>query len=271
MANAKFLFNGGNYKIDQDDGRERLPLNPMEAELLFLDPELLSETGTSHGAELDMSEYASRFCDLAVGDEIFMGVLPDAAFYRGIWMHMYNKVDGFTVDVDLVPVKDVWDAYQAGDACGVDPLAGAETQAADFTDGVCQATKDACDLATLWQKDQTQYENYRNNDGQVATPFDPVYAGLGQSLYIRVTVTALGSLGTADTKKCGTCKGNSYPSFKAGAVLDTLCGDKQRVVAPCCGVKAPCQESCGEPAVKTFVKGKAAGKEAVDKDDLADK
>lgn len=244
MANALFLFNGGNYKIDQDDGRERIPLNPMEAELIFLDPELLSETGTSHGAELNMHEYANLFCDLAVGDEIFMGILPDAAFYRGIWMHMYNKVEGFTVDVDLVPIKDVWDAYEAGDACGVAPLAGAETQAADFTDGVCQATKDACMLANLWEKDETQYENYRNNDGQVATPFDAVYAGLGQSLYIRLTVTALGALGSSDTPVCTKCRGDTYPSFKAGAVFDTLCGDKQRVVNQCCKVDTACSKGC---------------------------
>lgn len=244
MANAKFLFNGGMYKIDQDDGRERIPLNPMEAELVFVDPEFLSETGTSSGAELDMHEYASCFCDLAPGDEIFFGLLPDSAIYRGIWAHMYNAVDGFTADIDLVPVKDVWDAYQAGDACGVAPLAGAETQAIDFTDGVKHATKDACQLAGLWEKDEELWENYRNNDGQVATPFDPVHAGLGQSLYIRMTVTALGALGDSETACCSKCKGNSYPSFKAGAILDTLCADKQRVVNKACGVDAPCRESC---------------------------
>jgi len=215
MANAKFLFNGGNYKLDQDDGRERIPLNPHEAEMLFVDPAFLSETGTSHGAEIDLKYFASCLCDAAVGDEIFIGVLPDSAMYRGIWAHAYNAVPGFTVDVDLVPIKDVWDAYEAGDACGVAPLAGAETQALDFTDGVGHSTKDACQLAGLWEKDEAQWENYRNNDGQVATPFDPVHAGLGQSLYIRLTITALGNLGNSGEACCSKCKNDAYPSLKA--------------------------------------------------------
>ena len=255
MANAIFLFNGGNYKIDQDDGRERIPLNPAEAEMVFLDPELLGETGTSHGAELNMSEYAHLFCDLAVGDEIFMGLLPDAAFYRGTWLHMYNKVPGFEVCIDLVPVVDVWDAHEAGNACGVAPLAGTVPQVGDFTDGVCQATKDACSKAELWG---TEHTDYRNNDGQVATPYPAVHAGLGKSLYIRLTVKALGDLGTSGDKKCSKCKGDSYPSFKAGAILDTVCGDKQRVTAPCCGVAAPCKAKCPPKEVKKKIVKKAA-------------
>ena len=239
-----FLFDGGNYKIDIDDGRERVPLTRIESELLFIDPELLSETGTGHGAELEMSEFPELFSDLQVGDQIFMGVLPDSAFYRGIWVHGYNKVQGFKIDVDFVPVRDIYDAVLLGtDLSAVERLAGTPVQSFDFTNGVKEATKDAVQKSVLWNNDENYHELYRNNLGQVATPFEAVHAGLGMSLYIRVTVVELGALGKSEDSCCSKCGGDSYPIFKAGAVLDTLCGEKQRVTRFCCGIDAPCHEA----------------------------
>ena len=247
MPKSIFLFNGGNYKAEIDNGRDRVPLTPVEADCVFFDTQLnnRNETATSSGAELNMSQYAKEFSDLEVGDEIFMGLLPDASFYRGIWFHAYNAVKGFEVDVDLVPVKDVYDAYVAGagDATGVDPLAGAETLSFAFADGVCNSS---CDAVQLAQGDpKKDYDDFRNNSGQAGLPFDPVYVGLGVSLYIRVTVTALGQLGTDEGACCGKCKKDSYPTYKAGAILDTTCASKQRNYQACCGVAAACGE-CGD-------------------------
>lgn len=261
-----FLFNGGNYKVDIDDGRERVALTRIEAEMLFLDPELLSETGTSHGAELQMAEYSKLFSDLAVGDAIYMGLLPDAAFYRGIWFHGYHKVQGFQVAVDLVPVKEIYDAVLLGnDPNAVPRLAGTEEQAFDFTNGVQEATKDAVQKAKLWDKNENVYEKYRNNLGQVATPFDAVYAGLGQSLYIRVRIVDLGALGSSEQACCSSCKGEAYPTFKAGAVVDTLCGHKQRVARFCCGVDAPCCDN-SQTADEAALAVAAAQSRATDSD-----
>lgn len=245
MPKAIFLYNGGNYKIDIDDGRVRVPQNYQEAESIFIDNQLSDQDmGNSHGAELNMSHFANLFCDLAADDEIFFGILPDAAFYRAIWVHMYNKVDGFVADFDLVSIKDVYEAHLKGDATGVPAFAGTEVQEADFTDGVCNATKDAVLLAKQWDKDADQWEKYRNNDGQVATAFDPVFAGLGQSLYLRMTVKELGNLGDSAEATCSKCRRDSYPFFKAGAILDVTCGDKQRVTSACCGLDSPCATRC---------------------------
>jgi hypothetical protein len=246
MPRSIFLFNGGNYKAGIDNGRDRVPLTPVEADNIFLDKELgnRAETGTSSGAELRMAEYAKEFSDLAVDDEIFMGLLPDAAFYRGIWFHAYNAVKGFTVEVSLVPVKDVYDAYVAndGDATGVAELAGSEVITFDFSDGVCHSSCDAVQLATMHNN---EYNDHRNNAGQVGLPFDPVFAGLGNALYIRVKVVDLGQLGTSEGACCGKCNKDAYPTFKAGAILDTTCAEKQRNYRACCGVDAGCGE-CGD-------------------------
>jgi len=94
----------------------------------------------------------------------------------------------------------------------------------------------------MWKNDESAYTDYRNNDGQVAKPFDAVHAGLGKSLYIRVKVKALGDLGAEGGCNCGS----NYPTFKVGAVLDELCADKQRVLDRNCGTSSPCKKGCND-------------------------
>ena len=110
MNEPIFLFHGGMYKRGVDDERKRVPMAPHEADLLFYDPHVPYDTDNSIRTELDMGRYAELWCHLEVGDEIYVGLLPDAALYRGIWAMAFNAVPGFKVEFDLVRIRDVWNA-----------------------------------------------------------------------------------------------------------------------------------------------------------------
>ena len=249
MPKTIFLFDGGNYKRGLDDGRVRVPLTPQEAEMVFADPEVPANTDNSIGTELPMQKYAAELCGLAVGDEIFVGLAPDAAFYRGLWMHSYDAVEGFAVDYDLVKVTDVYDAWLAGDASGVAPYAG--TLSYDFANGLGNATKDACQLAALWGGVHT---DYRNNDAAVFEPINPgLFAKLSEALYMRLTVTAVGSFGSnaEGGSCCSKCGKDAYPTVQVGALYDQLCIDKQRTQVFCNCNEILCGEGCAPSAPAT--------------------
>jgi hypothetical protein len=189
-----------------------------------------------------MTKYAGLMCDLAVDDEIFVGLAPDAALYRGLWMMSFDAVAGFTVDVDLVSVAEEYANFQAGLGAVSTPVNPAPL-AYDFTNGLGDATKDACQKAELWGGVHT---DYRNNNALLFEPMAPaVFAGLGQSLYMRLTVTALGEFGGDSAEACcNTCGGDNYPTFQVGAIYDRLCADKQRVRNFCNCPEKLCGEDC---------------------------
>lgn len=250
MAKSIFLFDGGNYKRGIDSGRVRVPLTPQEAELIFADPELPGDTDNSIATELNMKKYASELCQLEVGDELFVGLAPDAAIYRGIWMMSFDALPGLTVDVDLVPVKDVYTQWvnNNGDATGVATTlnTGPSTLSYDFADGLGHSTKDANDLADLYGGAVT---DHRNNDAlQVSAFATQRPALLGQSVYFRLTVTGVpGNLPEGGC--CSSCGEDAYPTFQVGAWYDRLCVDKQRVRKFCNCPESLCGEGCDEPYV----------------------
>lgn len=231
---AYFLFDGGNYKVRQDDGRKRVPLNKQEAFAVYYDHELPGDTDNSIGANLASGKYPEIFSNLAVDDELFIGLGPDLANYRGLWMQSFDPVDGFTVELDLVRVLDVCaDIEGGGDGTGVDPVDGAVTLSYDFSNGMGDAIKDACDKAALWGG---TWEDYFNKDNYVAESFDDDFQALrGDSVYLRMKVTALGDLETIgeDDDCCSSCGGGKYPNFQVGAFYDRSCADKMPVQKFC--------------------------------------
>lgn len=241
MSKIHFLVNGGNYKLGIDDGRIRVPLNDQEAERVFTDPELLSETGTTTGAELNMKHHSDLFCDLQAGDEIIFGLFADSAIYRGIWVHAFNKVKGFVADFDLVSVKDVYEASLSGSPIGVPMYVGTQHATMDFTNGVGNATCDAVQMAGVFGSDHSKF---RNKHGQVVKMFEPVHASLGDSLYMRMTIVEVGSLGQSGTSSCASCGKAAYPLFKAGVVFDAIAVDKQRVTETVCQIGVNCKTQC---------------------------
>lgn len=250
---AIFLFDGGNYKRGEDDGRIRVPLTPQEASMVFYDPEVPADTDNSIGSELNMARYAKLFCGLEVGDEIFFGLAPDTAFYRGLWMMSFDPIPGFQVKLDLVSVPDVYAQFKAtGDATGVTPFnTAAGTLEYDFSNGLGEATCDAVDLAGLYGGEWT---DYRNQDAWVAKTFaSNRIANLGQALYMRLTVVAIGEFGTnADGEACcNTCNNPKYPTFQAGALYDRTCTDKQRVRNFCNCPEMLCGGECPESTTTT--------------------
>lgn len=251
MPKALFLVDGGNYKRGVDDGRSRVPLTYDEAQMIFHDPEVPGPgSPSSIATEFNMQKWSEYLCNLEVDDELFIGLLPDAALYRSMWMMSFDSLSNFTVTVDLVSVKDVYTAHLAGDATGVASwITGAETIDYDFADGLGDATIDAIQKADLYGGLASQY---RNEAALVATPFATQLAGLGEALYIRLTITERPAAGFGFEGCCTNCGDVNMPTFQVGAVYDVLCADKQRVRHFCnCPEKCPAVEC--PPVVPTVV------------------
>jgi len=246
MPKSLFLFDGGNYKRRIDSGRVRVPLTPQEAEIVFYDPEIPADSDNSIGTELNMVKYASQFCNLEVGDELFIGLVPDAVLLRGIWMMSFDSLVGFQADYDLVSVVDVYNQWLAnnGDATGVPGfyLDASGTISYDFAEGLGQSTKDANDIVELYGGVPG---DYRNNSALVISPYtDPVPLLLSQSLYMRLTVTGLPADGINEEGCCNSCDNPQLPTFQLGAIYDRLCVDKQRVRKYCNCPQRLCDEEC---------------------------
>lgn len=236
-----FLFHGGEYKRQIDDGRIRVPLTPTESESIFFDPALAGQVdGNSHRTEVHMGAYAEQLSGLAVGDELFIGIFPDAAVYRGLWVGSYSALAGMTADFDLVSIADVCDAYVAnnGDASGVAGVTGVTPISYDFADGMRNASKDAVQLACLHGNDPS---DHRNNDALVYENIvPPVPALLGGALYLRMTITAVpATLGEGGC--CGSCGEGQLPYLAAGVIADEICFDKQKITNTC-----NCPETLGK-------------------------
>lgn len=235
------IYDGGMYKRGVESGRNRQVLSALEAELVFHDPEVPGMVApTSIGTELNMAKWFDSFCDLEVGDELLVGLIPDAALVRTLWMMSHDKVDGFTGVFDLVSVPVVAAAVDAAGGNLSDPsvlglprVGTATNQVAyDTTNGLIGATKDAVQQQAIYGGALT---DYRNNSALAVTNFaTPIPLPLGEPVYMRFTVTALGDFGTNQSGSCcSTCSGNLYPTIQFGAIIDILCADKQRVQNYC--------------------------------------
>lgn len=252
MKDPIFLFWGGMYKRTIDDGRDRVPLAPHEADLVFYDPHVPYDTDNSVRTELDMAEFAHKFCHLEVDDEIYVGLLPDAMLYRGIWAMAFNAVPGFKVEFDLVRIRDVWNAMvneQNLKGIRAMPMPGGRAYLPyDFTDGVGMSPKEAMTEMSLPYRDKN-YDVYRNNAALKFAPIDPVFfAQLGESMYIRMTIKEMGELGNNPPDGCCSyCRQSKWPKFQVGVVADRLCVDKARWSKYCNCDQGFCAQGCDTP------------------------
>lgn len=242
---AIFLFNGGTYKYNVDDGRLRVPLTLPEIDSVVYDPEHPADTDNSIGTEINLNQYKDILCDLAVGDKIFIGLVPDAVLVRGLWNLTFKGVDGFTGDLSLVMATDVLADIEAGS----DGSAAADAITAmsiDFADYIGDAPCDAVTTSNLpWMADYDD-ESIRNPDALTASILEtPVFLKLRQACYIVLTVTALPTTDAADSACCNNCNAVTYPHFQAGVIYDRLCADKLRRKRACnCGDTGLCSEGC---------------------------
>ena len=255
MVDPIFLFNGGFYKRGIDDERLRVPLTPHEIDSVFYDPHVPRDTDNSIKTELNMARYADLFCDLEAGDEIYVGLVPDAAIYRGLWAMSFNAVAGFKVTFDLVRARDVYNAVVNNQSLKGLPAADGTTDLPyDFANGLGDASCDAMIKAELPYGGD--YDSYRNNTALAFAPIDPAkFAPLGEAMYIRMTIDEMGELGVdPDDPCCSHCNKPKYPTFEVGALYDRLCADKQRLQKYCNCDYSLCNEGCdgGSPGQASY-------------------
>ena len=229
-----FLFDGGWYKRGEDDGRIRVPLKQgRESQTIMYDPELQADAQSSIGGELPMKKYADIFDGLAIGDSIYIHLVPDAMGVRGWWAAPQDAVAGFKVDMDVVSVESVYKAIQAGNL-GATVAGLVPKQEIDFTNGLGDAPLDAEYRA---HQNEGKYVDYRNPAAHVGGYYDtPVLLTVGNAGYIRLTVTALADTVVEDgceqtCSSCGSAKG--WPRFQYGLIVDRTCFSKQEARTYC--------------------------------------
>lgn len=248
MADTPYLlFYGGNYKRGIDDWRIRVPLNEKEIDEVFYDPDVPNDTDNSIGSEFNMAEFEELFCNLEVGDELYLVLLPDACIYRGLWAMAFNPVKGFTARFDCVRARDLYNAWVGGQPMkGLPAVAGTASLDYDFSDGLGFDSWTAeTNAKTPWAAGDYNY--YRNNAALKWAGFDTqFFAALGEAMYIRMTITAVGEAGTSDPGVCCTCGKPKFPVFQIGAIYDRMCADKQRHVKYCNCHEIPCRNGCNQ-------------------------
>lgn len=248
MPKVIFLYHGGNYKKNIDDGRLRMmPLRPGELDEVFYDPHVPYHGDNSIATELDMGEYADILCDLQPGDEVYVGILPDAALYWGMWAMSFNAVKGFKADFDLVRGRDVWNAWVNNqELTGLPRVPGTQVLPYDFTDGLGHNSWNAVTISKLpWESGN--YDDYRNNAALEWVPYNPaLFAFLGEAMYIRMTIRELGEYNVAmEDQCCNYCLKRKFPTFQVGMVYAHICADKQRWQKYCNCQTGLCNEGCG--------------------------
>ena len=225
-----FLFDGGFYKRGTDDGRIRVPLKSgLESQTIMYDPELQADAQSSLGGVIHMGKYADIFDNLAVGDAVYVHLVPDAMGVRGHWAASQDSIPGFTVDFDIVSIQDVDAAIDAGNlgstVAGLTPAVPY-----DFSIGIGDAAYDAHLQGAMHNAPFTDYRNPAAvQAGYYATP---VMLGVGQSAYMRFVITALPTAVVDDgcSTSCNTCGGKTgWPMLQYGLVVDRLCFAKNLV------------------------------------------
>ena len=247
MPKVIYLFHGGNYKKNIDDGRLRIPLRPGELDEVFYDPHVPYHGDNSIATELDMGEYADVLCDLQPGDEVYLAVLPDAALYWGMWAMSFTPIKGFKVEFDVVRGRDVYNAWvNEQELSGLPRVPGTVALPYDFTDGLGHNSWNAITISKLpWNSGN--YDDYRNNAALEWVPYNPsLFAFLGEAMYIRMTVKELGEFNLAmEEQCCNYCLKRKFPTFQVGMVYAHICADKQRWQKYCNCQTGLCNEGCG--------------------------
>ena len=184
-----FLFDGGFYKRGEDDGRIRVPLTAgLESQTIMYDPELQADAQASLGGLLPMKKYADIFDSLAVGDSVYIHLVPDAMGVRGWWAAPQDPVAGFKVDMDIVSIQQVDTAIKAGNL-GATVAGYVPKMEIDFTNGLGDAAMDAHYRA---HQNEGKFTDFRHPEAHVGGYYDTsVLLTVGMSAYIRLTVTAL--------------------------------------------------------------------------------
>lgn len=248
MADTPYLlFHGGNYKRGIDDWRIRVPLNEKEIDEVFYDPDVPNDTDNSISSEFNMRDFEELFCNLEVGDELYLVLLPDACIYRGLWAMAFNPVKNFTARFDCVRARDLYNAWVGGQSMkGLPAVAGTAALDYDFSDGLGYDSWTAeTNAKTPWAAGDYNY--YRNNAALKWAGFNTqFFAALGEAMYIRMTITAVGEAGTSDPGVCCTCGKPKFPVFQIGAIYDRMCADKQRHVKYCNCHEIPCRNGCNQ-------------------------
>lgn len=248
MPKVIYLYHGGNYKKGIDDFRLRVPLRPAELDEVFYDPHVPYHGDNSIATTLDMGEYADILCNLQVGDEVYVAILPDAALYWGMWAMSFTPVNGFKVEFDLVRGRDVWNAWvNEQELSGLPRVPGTMALPYDFTNGLGHNSWNAITVSKLpWNSGN--YDDFRNNAALEWVAYNPaLFAFLGEAMYIRMTVKELGdfSLQMQDGGCCNYCLKRRYPTFQVGMVYAHICADKQRWLKYCNCDSGLCREGCG--------------------------
>lgn len=236
-----FLFDGGFYKRGEDDGRIRVPLTSgLESQTIMYDPELQADAQSSIGGELVMKKYTDIFDSLAVGDSVYIHLVPDAMGVRGWWACPQDPVAGFKVDMDIVSIQEVDAAIKAGDLGST--VAGlVPKMEIDFTTGLGDAAMDAHYRA---HQNHGAFVDYRHPEAHVGGYYAaPVLLTVGMAAYIRLTVTALPDPvvhdGCSDT--CSSCGGGAgWPRFQYGLLVDRTCFSKNEARTYCACDDAIC-------------------------------
>ena len=239
-----FLFDGGFYKRGEDDGRLRVPLKPgLESQTIQYDPELQIDAPNAFGGTLPMAKYADIFGGLAVGDSIYIHLIPDAINVRGWWFLPQESLNGMTADFDLVSIEEVSMAIDGG-ALGSTVAGYMPTQAVDFSNGLGDASYDA-HLQSGMNGDT--FLDYRNpaamQGGNYATP---KMLMIGEAAYIRLTITALPVAAEEDGcgSSCNSCGSEvNWPTIQYGILGDRLCIAKN-LVKNYCSCNAPICAGC---------------------------
>lgn len=254
-----FLFDGGMYKqCNGDDGRIRVPLKSgLESQTLMIDPELQADAQSSLGGNIHMNKFADIFNNLAVGDCVYIHLVPDMMGVRGFYAGPQDPVAGFTADFDLVNIQDIDAAIDAG-ALGSTVDGTVPAINVDFSNGVGDAAYDAYAKAC---QNGGAFTDYRNPDAVTFEYYEkPVALKLGQAQYVRMCVTALP--GETDPDPCGDCttcgSGRGWPELQYGVIVDRTCFAKN-LVRSYCNCNDPICAGCNKCESGPVYKHEGAG------------
>lgn len=234
-----FLFDGSWYKRGKDDGRLRVPLAPgLESQTIMYDPELQADAQASLGGRIHMNKYAEIFDGLAVGDAVYIHLVPDAMGVRGYWMSVQDPLPGFGFDMDIVSVQDVYAAIEAGN---LGTTVAGYTPAVPYTFDVGLGDS-SIDAKIQAHMNDGVFTDYRHPEAHIGGYYaDPVFLRVGMAAYIRLTVTSLPTEVEADgcETTCNSCGGGlGWPELQYGLIVDRTCFSKNEARTYC---------SCNDP------------------------
>lgn len=237
-----FLFNGGPYKHNVDDGQIRKPLNCAEVQLLEHDPEVPGDTDNSVGGTFDLAKFPDVASKLKVDDALYVQIIPDATIIRGLWAMAGSAYNGFKFELELVDACKVYEAIKAGNL-GTTVGAVASPLVYDAADGLGCSIIDAVSHAAVEDRENCDgWKDHRNTDALQFNVFPMtswVKAGIGQAFYIRMIIKELPD--PLPDNQCKECGLDTWPEIQLGAFTDKVCVEKNRIkrACVCTGIQLP--------------------------------